>query len=322
LRRQPSLRLVVLVTTLASVVVGACDVLFVAVAGDVLGGPDSDAGVLSAGFGLGAVLGAASSVVLVGRQRLTPFIAGAAIALGVPMLAIAGSSRLGLDLALFAVIGGAGSILRVATLTMVQRVAPRHVLARVFGIVEGLNLAAMAIGSALVAVLAAWLGVRGALVALGLAVPALVLVRLRPLLRIDATAERADPSVLDRLRAEPILAPLGAPALEALAVAAVAVDRPAGIVIVREGEPGSWFYVLESGRLGVTIEGRAVRELEPPSSFGEIALLRDVPRTATITALTPVQLRALHRDDFLEAVTGHPASLDAAEERTNRLLGP
>jgi CRP-like cAMP-binding protein len=84
-------------------------------------------------------------------------------------------------------------------------------------------------------------------------------------------------------------------------------------VIVREGDAGDRFYIVAEGKIDVSQYGGTISELGAGSYFGEIALLRDVPRTATVIARTDVVLYALDRDDFLATVTGHPASAEAAE---------
>ena len=87
----------------------------------------------------------------------------------------------------------------------------------------------------------------------------------------------------------------------------------AGTEVIRQGDPGDRFYVIESGRLRVTVDGAPAGELGPGEFFGEIALLRNVPRTATVTAETESRLHALDREEFLAAVTGHAPSARAAD---------
>jgi CRP-like cAMP-binding protein len=101
----------------------------------------------------------------------------------------------------------------------------------------------------------------------------------------------------------------------------VPVKVEAGREIVREGEAGDRFYVISSGRVEVVSDGKLVNEEGPGEYFGEIALLRDVPRTATVRAKSDVELRALERDDFIAAVTGHAASADAADSIVATRLG-
>jgi CRP-like cAMP-binding protein len=93
----------------------------------------------------------------------------------------------------------------------------------------------------------------------------------------------------------------------------VAVDYPAGGCVMREGEPGDRFYVVRSGEVRVTAGGSEVAVVGPGGFVGEIALLRDVPRTATVTATGEAALFALEREEFLAAVTGHTSSASAAD---------
>ena len=93
--------------------------------------------------------------------------------------------------------------------------------------------------------------------------------------------------------------------------------------VFEQGGHGDRFYVIDSGRAVVEADGAEIGELGPGSFFGEIALLRDVPRTATVRALEPLQLWALDRELFISVVTGHAPSLEAAESVVGaRLAGP
>ena len=184
-------------------------------------------------------------------------------------------------------------------------------------------LAAMGIGAALAPVLIAWLGIENAIIATGLLLPALVALFGVTVARIDATAPAPDPDELRVLASVPIFAPLPGGSLEHLAARLVPLRVDPGTVIVREGDAGDRFYIVAEGAIEVSQYGRAISELEAGGYFGEIALLRDVPRTATVTAKTNAVLYALDRDDFLSAVTGHPQSAEAAETvMSARLAGP
>src|SRR5262249_52251228 len=134
----------------------------------------------------------------------------------------------------------------------------------------------------------------------------------RKLLQIDAESEPPT-EALQLLRPIPIFAPLPPPTLERLASQAVPVEVSAGEAVIRQGDPGDRFYAIESGRFEVAVDGATTGELGPGGFFGEIALLRDVPRTASVKALTGGKLQALDRHAFLEAVTGHPPSVRAAD---------
>jgi MFS family permease len=205
--------------------------------------------------------------------------------------------------------------------TLLQRVAPDRMLTRVFGLLEGMQTAALAIGSVVAPVLIALAGGRGAFVVAGAGLVLATAALWRPLRRGDAVGV-ARPREVAMLRAEPIFAPLGPAALEQLAANLVPLHAHADSVVIRQGEPGQHFYLVVSGRLAVEIDGRQVRELAEGGSFGEIALLRNVPRTATVRALESSELMALERRAFLEAVTGQPASATAADEVVRRHLEP
>src|SRR5207237_787074 len=129
------------------------------------------------------------------------------------------------------------------------------------------------------------------------------------------------PETVRLLEPIPIFAPLPEPALERLASQLEPVEVTAGTEVIRQGDPGDRFYVIESGRFAVTVDGAAAGELGPGEFFGEIALLRNVPRTATVTAVTDGRLQALGREEFLAGVTGHPPSVRAADAVVGARLG-
>jgi MFS family permease len=225
-------------------------------------------------------------------------------------------------LLLFGVIGFGSAISSVAGLTLVQRAVPDEVLARVFGVIQMLLLASMGIGAALAPVLISFLGIDGALIATGLLVPTLVLLAWRGVSRIDAAGEPPKPDELRVLGSVPIFTPLPGMTLEHLAGRLVPLRLEPGTVVVKEGDHGDRFYIVAEGTLEVSEYGRTLSELKAGGYFGEIALIRDIARTATVTTATDTVLYALDREDFLAAVTSHPVSAEAAEELvSSRLAG-
>jgi hypothetical protein len=193
----------------------------------------------------------------------------------------------------------------------------------VFGVIQMLFLASMGIGAAVVPALISWLGVDTALIATGAFLPLLVVLLGATVAKIDASATAPEASELRVLSSVPIFAPLPGGSLEHLAARLVPLRVGAGTVIVREGDAGDRFYIVVEGEIEVSQHDRPVSELVAGGYFGEIALLRDVPRTATVTARSDAVLYALDRDDFLAAVTGHPQSAEAAETvMSARLSGP
>jgi hypothetical protein len=312
--------LLVLTLSLGSLVVGAADVLFVATADHLSDGDTSRAGLFGTAFGIGAMLGSVLSVVMIGRARLTPFIAAAIVAMGLAIAGLSGAGAAAGAVALYMVVGGGESLLRIATSTLIQRTAPSEVVGRFFGIAEGLQTFAMAIGSLTIGVLIQIWGYESALLVAGGAVPALLLLRIVRLFRIDRNAAVPDSRVLDLIIGDDIFEALPAPVIERLANDALRRRVAAGATATVEGEPGDHYFVIDSGRADVSIEGRHVRDLGPGDGFGELALLRDVPRTATVTATNDLELLAFDRLQFLQAVAAHQQSSAAARQRSDRYL--
>ncbi|TMK93712.1 MAG: MFS transporter [Actinobacteria bacterium] len=312
LAREREPRLVVLLLASSDIVVGALDVLFVATAIDLLAIGRSGAGYLSAAFGAGAVLGAAATVVLVGRRRLTPPLAAGAVVFGIPIGLVAVAPSAVSAPILFSIAGGGRTLGDVAGRTLLQRISPNEVLSRVFGVLEGLSMLALAVGSIGAAVLIQVFGVQAALVVIGAFLPLVILASSSHLLSIDRRAVAPDAEALALVRKIPFFTPLPAPAMERVMTNMTPVQVGPGEVLIREGDVGDFFYVIVEGEVEVTSQGKHLGTLGPGAYVGEIALLRDVPRTATVVARTPLRLLGLHREPFLLAVTGHPQSVQVA----------
>jgi hypothetical protein len=294
------------------VLVGMMDILLVVLALDVLVMSKAGPGILNSAIGVGGILGAALTVLLIGRQRLAlPLVAGAVCAGGAFALAGAATAPL-VAFALVALSGGGKAFYDVTSRTFIQRLLPDHLLAAMFGLQEALMMTGIAVGTLAAPVLVAAVGPRTAFVLAGSFLPAVALASYAMLRRLDAGA--AVPlEVLTLLLRVPVLAVLAPRIVERLARDAVPEDVPSGEVVVRTGDPGSLFYVIASGRVDVTVDGTLVRELGAGDWFGEIALLHDVPRTATVRALTDVSLWTLDRESFLSSVTSVSTSLELAE---------
>jgi MFS family permease len=319
LAREPAARVLVGLLGAQFVAIGALDVLYVVLAISVLELGGSGAGYLNAAFGAGGVAGIAVTVALVGRRHLLPpLLLGVAVWGAAFALLAAWPTALG-ALLLLAAAGAGRSLLDVAGRTILQRTAPGDVLSRVFGVLEGLSMAGLAIGSLLTPALVGLAGARWAILGVGALLPLTVLVTGRRLAEID---RRAPVPVVEiaLLRSLPLFAPLGAPALEGLAHGLVEVRVPAATPVVAEGEHGDRFYVVAEGELDVTAGGLELGRVGRGDGFGELALLRDVPRTATVTARTDARLYALDKARFLASVASHPSTAVEAERLVHERL--
>jgi MFS family permease len=314
------LQLVIGLFSAQTLVNGAMNVLLAVSALQLLDLGPGGVGYLSSAVGVGGLIGAVFSLMLVGRRRLAGMFGLGVAGAGGPMLFIAPRPSTAIALVAFALIGVSNIIEDVAGFTLLQRTTPAEVLSRVFGVVHSLFFATVALGAILAPRLIDLVGVRWSLVAVGAILPVLTVATRIPLVRLDdAAVDRA--RELDLLQAIPIFSPLSASVLESVAARLVPVHARAGEEIVRQGDPGDRFYVVASGEVEVSIDGRPHATQGPGDHFGEIALLRDVPRTATVSACTDVELLALDRDDFLPAVTGHAGSAQAAEAVIGARLG-
>ena len=309
---EPAPRALVWLLGVEAMAIGALDVLYVVLAVGVLHRGGGSAGYLNAAFGAGGVIGVAATLALVGRHRLAPFLLAGLGVWAAALAGIAATPSFAAAFALLALAGSGRTVLDVAGRTLLQRIARPDALARVFGLLEAVSMVGLAVGSIAASGFVAAAGGRGAFLCLAVLLPAAAVLVLRRVLAADAAVL---PVVeIARLRALPIFAPLGAPAIEGVARSLVPVEVAAGAEVVREGEPGDRFYVVADGRLDVSVAGRRVGELARGDCFGEIALLRDVPRTATVTARSAVRLDALDKGSFLAAVTGHEPVARAADD--------
>lgn len=315
--RRP--RLVVSLMGAYFVMEGALDVLLVVLAFRLLDIGSGGVGFLNAAVGIGGLAGAALTTLLVARLRLTPPLMGGAAAWGTALVAIGLFPSRVLSPVFLGVAGAGRPLIDVAGRTLLQRVVPDRVLSRVFGVLEGLYMAGLALGLAVTPIMLAVLGERVTFIVAGAFLPVVFLLARRRLVEIDASVAVPE-ARLALLRSLPIFAPLSAPALERVVSRLIPTDAAAGTEIVRQGDPGDRFYVIEEGNVMVSKNGRRVATLDRGDFFGEIALLREIPRTATVTALTDTSLYALEREDFLEAVTGHPQSAEAADAVTRARL--
>jgi len=315
-----TVRMLVVLVALGALTRGVNDVLMVLFADERLDGGGGAAGLLGAALGIGAVIGSFAAAGLIGRSRLLPYLLVSALLAAVPYFGLAGIEVIMPALAMFLLFGAAESLLRVTTSVGVQRSSPDRVLARIFGVSEGLQMAMMALGSLFVAVLVDAAGLNAALAIIGgLSAIAMVLASLR-FRRLGGDVPPPPDHIVVRLLADPVFEPLGTAAVSRLADRVEMVSGEPGTVVITEGEPGDRYYLILAGTVDVTIRGQLVRTMMSGESFGEIALLRNVPRVATVTCATHVTLLAISRDDFLTTVTGHPRSFATASRIASDLV--
>ena len=296
---------------------GCLNVLIVVAVFRVLHGSGSEVGYLTAAIGVGGLLGAVGALTLGGRRLAVPF--GLALVFwGLPIALIAPRPYLGLALFLLAIVGAANSVEDVAVFTLLQRIVPDEFLTRVLGVTWGLAMGAVALGSIFAPAVVALIDPRPSFVVVGAILPLLTLVTYRRLDEIDRTVA-VPPPELELIDRVPMFAPLSLAGKERVASSLVPVSVPAGEVVIRAGDAGDRFYIVGSGELDIDVDGRH-STAHRADYFGEIALLRDVPRTASVKALVDSELYALTRDDFLAAVTGHAAAHAAGERVASERL--
>jgi MFS family permease len=314
------LRLVVGLYGAQTLVAGIMRVLVVVTALGILDLGPSGVGFLNSADGVGGLAGVLLVLGMITTARLSGVLGLGILMWGVPLIVLGLWPSVPLALVCFGVIGLGNILVDVAGLTLLQRTAPDKVRARVFGVWESVFLATIGLGAIIAPLLISAFGPQGALIAAGAGLAVVVLLFWRRLGTVDAPALVPERE-LALLREIPIFAPLPPVTLEQLASHLSHVRLAPGELVFGRGEHGDRFYIVERGEVTVEPEGRPAVTLGRGGSFGEIALLRDVPRTATVTARTDVELWALERDIFIAAVTGHAPSAEAADAVITTHLG-
>jgi CRP-like cAMP-binding protein len=289
---------------------GCLNVLIVVAAFRLLHGGGGTVGALTGAIGAGGVIGAVVSATMQGG-RLAAIFALSLVGWGLPIVLVAPRPELVAALVLMAVVGAANSVEDVSGFTLLQRAIRDDALSGVLGLVWGGAMGAVALGSIAAPLAVRELGARTAFVLVGLLLPVLAIAGFRRMRELDAEAAPSRQQLL--VDDVPIFTPMSLAAKERLATKLVPLDFPPGATIVRAGEVGDRFYIVDSGTVRVGLE-EGEKQSGAGDYFGEIALLRDVPRTATVTAATATRLFALERADFLAAVTGHALAEAAADQ--------
>ena len=311
LSRDRDARLLIAVLSSRMLMVGVTDVLFVLLALELFLTGEEGAALLTAALGAGGVIGGATAFLLVGHRRIATVLVACAAACGAAFAALSlpGAAVLAPVLMLLAGVGL--SVMDIAGRTMLQRAVHDTVLARVFCILEGLSMWSLAAGSLLVTIVVSMVGLQASVLVFAGVLPLLLALAWPALLHLDRRAA-VPVRELDLLSRVGYFDALDPPSLEGLAQRARWETAAAGSVIILEGEQGDAFYVLESGSVSASRAGRLLRRLAGRGdTFGEIALLRGIPRTASVTADEPTVMLVLDRPGFLAAVTGNPAAAAA-----------
>jgi hypothetical protein len=315
----PGPRLVFLSFGLQTFVRGMLTVLVVVASIELLGLGDPGVGTLNAAMGLGGLVGAAISIALAGSERLGPAFAAALAGWGAPIAVMGVVVNPAVAVAAMFAIGTSNALLDVSGFTLVQRTTPNAARVSVLGLIDGIANLGPALGGIAASVLIAGLGTQGALVATGAVLPLAAIVVGIAVRDLD----EGGPAVARRtelLRAQPLFAPLSLATVEHLAARLEPITAEEGSWLIRQGEAGDRYLLFDSGEVEVLRGEQAIGRLGPGAGAGEIALLRNVPRTASVRALSPVEAFSLDRDAFLEAVTGHGASRAAAESMAEARL--
>jgi MFS family permease len=309
-KNDPNARLVVALVTAQAFVRGCLNVLIVVAVFRVLHGSAADVGYLTAAIGVGGLIGAIGAMTLGGRRLAVPF--GLALVFwGLPIALMAPRPYFAAAVVLLAIVGAANSVEDVAAFTLLQRIVPDALLTRVLGLLWGLAMGAVAVGSIAAPAVVAAVGPRLALIVVGLILPLLTIAVYRRLVEIDKTVAPAPE--LELLEEVPMFSPLSIAAKERMAASLVRVSVLSGELVIRAGDAGDRFYIVDDGEFDIEAGGFH-STAHRADYFGEIALLRDVPRTASVAAAVDSHLFALQRDDFLAAVTGHSVAHETGQE--------
>lgn len=301
-RRLTGAITLLLITVVMSVVEGANDTLTVTFNDQVLGLTESGAGLLAGAYGIGLAIGGVTIAGLARRRMLAPVVLGGALVMGLAQASVALLGTLGPTVALLIVIGVGVSMIIVSARTLLQRSTDDAVLSRVMGVQEGVELLGLTFGAIVGPFLVGLIGPSRAFLPLGALVAVFGLITYATIRGLDTRTVPKEKEIALLCRV-PFLQPLQPFELERLARRATWLDVSKGERVVTQGEVGDSFYVVDSGELSVTVDGVVRRHrMGPGDGFGEIALICEMPRTATVTATTTARLLRVSAEDFLSTV--------------------
>jgi MFS family permease len=316
--RDRDLRLVSGVYSAQTIVAGASAVFGIEMAVQMTDFGSAGVGYIDSAFGVGALVGGLVAVGRSSQGKLGTDFGIGVIFWALPLLLAAIWPQMWAAFLAVFILGMANPVVDVNASTILQRKTDDAVMGRVFGALDTALIGAMALGSAIMPVMIHFWGLQWSLAVLAIVVSGSVLPAFGRLKAMDAALR--EPEGLALLRQVPLFAPLELKSLERVAQQLVRIEVAAGDVLIREGDEGDRFYVIESGQMTASFEGAVLRQMGPGDPFGEIALLRDVPRTATVVADEPTVVLALERADFLEAVTGNSEVNNRADDMISRRI--
>jgi len=310
---HPSAGVLVAIALCQTFVRGLMTVLLVAACAGILGLGEQGIGLLQSSIGLGGIVGALGASSIVARRQLSGAVRIGLVLWGLPIVVIGLLPNPIIAVGVLLVLGVGNAVFDVGLFSLIQRNVPNAVRGSVLAAFEGMIALTVGLGSILAPQVQGLLGMQGALVATGAVLPVLALAARRAIERADHAAVVPDQE-MTLLRGVPMFRPLPLTVVEQLALGARPESFETGVTVCAEGQIGNRFYIVVSGEAEVLSGRKRLRELGPGDSFGEIALLRDSPRTATVRAVGPLETLVLERVDFVCAVTGNPQAANAAGE--------
>lgn len=292
--------------------VGALDILFVVIALDTLALDEAASSLLTTAFGAGAVGAVVLSAVAHRLNRLALALSlgllVCGLIVGVLAVILSGSSASITPLLIgMPLLGAARFVVVVVSRALLQRSADDDTVGSVFALMEfGSGIGILA-GSIVAQVT---LAISGPSLTLAVFAGAyfLMLVSTRRSIRMAEQSATVPIVEMGLLRKVPAFTPLPPMTLETVARQAEVVDVDKGTTVITEGESGDRFFAVMNGEFEVVMDGKFMRNVSRGGSFGEVALLANVDRTATVRATEASTLLAIDQEPFLRAIASHDSS--------------
>ncbi len=316
---QPGTRTVYGLFMLQTLMRGLVNVFVVVLALRTFDGGEAAAGNLFAAVGVGGLIGVLVTLGGGAVNRSALWFAFGISLWGVPIAVIGVWPDPIVALCAFAALGAGNAVADVYGFSLLNRLIPDHLAGRAWGVFHSSAELMIAVGSIAAPLLITAFGLPWALGLTGAVLALSPLVLWQQLRTVDA-ATAASPDVVELLRQVPTFAPMTGIGLERLARSAREMDLPDNDAVIREGDVGDLFYVVVEGRLSVSQAGRERRMLGPGDAFGEIALLKAVPRTASVTSIGSSRVLTIDGDSFVAAVTGQCRAEHLAHDAADDLL--